>query len=235
MRHRILLIGVLLFSALVGCAPVKPYLLHDYHRDPQFTRLEVLATGVVLGGITAADHKISNDERKALLAQLEQVLTQYSLYRINTPVKLSERLEPEQYQNLLDYFSEHSSLPETEFQKLAGLYTPARYLLFVTLDGDSIKQYSEDLPGEIAYVTARIMTARLYIFNMQTSELTLFTHISIKDGNSKTIQKIGGQGAGFLLGNIIAQATFGGYPEPPTREHSLYKLFFAVADQIPSI
>ena len=234
MRQSLLLCIVLFSIVLVGCAPVKPYILKDYHRDPQFNRLEVLATGVVLGGITASDHELTNDERKALMSQLEEVMTQFSLYRINTPVKLSERLEPEQYEKVMDYFHEHSTLEESEFRKLAGLYIPARYLLFVTLDGDSLKQYTEDQPGEVAYITARIMAARLYIFNMQTSDLTLFTHIAVKDINAKKVQKIGGGSIGIFLGNIIAQAALGGYPEPPVRAHTLYKLFFAVADQIPS-
>jgi len=234
MRKSVSLIIVLLSSFIAGCAPIKPYVLSDYHRDPQFNRLEVLATGVVLGGITSSNVDLKDDERTALLAQLEDVLTKYSLYRINTPVKLTERIEPEQYKDLLEYFKQHSTLPESEFRKLEGLYAPARYLLFVTLDGDNVKQYTEDLPGEIAYVAARIMTARLYIFNMQTSAATLFTRIAIKDVNANKVQKLGGDNVGFLIGNIIAQATFGGFPEPPDRTHALYKLFYAVADQIPN-
>jgi len=221
-------------SVLEGCAPTKPYVLSDLKRDPQFTMLEVLATGVVLGGVTVTGFPVIDQDRAELNAMLEEVLTKYSLYRINTPVKLSERVDAARYAGMLDYFREHRILPDTDFKELSAMYTPARYLLFVNIDSDSVQQYTDDEPGAVAYNAVRIMSAHLYIFNMDTSALTLFTGIAIRDVNTNRVQQLGGGGLGVLLGNVVAQVAMGGFPEPPSRVHALYKLFLAVADQIPS-
>lgn len=229
----LLLLLTSLFS--VGCAPVKPYRLADYKRDPQFNMLEVLATGVVLGGVTVTGFPVSQEERKAFTAQLEDVLIHFSMYRVNTPIKLSEQVSPESYEQMLNYFKTHNALPDSDIKQLKGMYTPARYLLFVNIDGEDIKQYTVNNPDAVEYRSVRMMAARLYIFNMDTSAVTLYTRISVKNAKKNSVQKIQvGSGFGMLLGNVVAQVALGGYPEPPTREETLYKLFLGVAEQIPS-
>lgn len=231
----IFILTSLVVMLLSGCAPTKPYVLADYQRDPEFNMLELLATGVVLGGVTVSAYPVTVEERNALTKQLEDVLTQFSLYRINTPIKLSERVGNELYEQLMEYFYKNRTLKVEDFSELQSLYTPARYILFVHIDSDQTRQHTVHHSGALEYRSIRIVTGRMYIFNLDTAQTTLYTRIAIRDVNSNNVQQVsGGASLSILLGNVVAQVALGGYPELPTKEHAMYRFFLGVADQIPS-
>lgn len=230
--------AVIVWALLVGissCAPIKPYKLAEYKRDPQFNLIEMLATGLVLGGVTVTAYPVNVDERNALTDQLEDVITKFSLYRINTPEKLSKRISGEEYESLLEYFKENKTIPIAEIKKLKGLMTPARYLLFVNIDSNEVIQKQLYHSNSIEYRSMRTIVATVNIVNLETSKSALFTRIAMQDVKSNNVQQLGvGGSVGILLGNVIAQVSFGGYPELPTTTHALYRVFLGVADLIPS-
>lgn len=219
---------------LVSCAPAKPYILKDYQRDPEFILIEMLATGLVLGGVTVTAFPVTKEERNSITAQLEDVLTNFSFYKFNTPVALAKRVTEEKYEALLTHFQKYKTIPNEEIQHLKTLYTPARYVLFVNIDSNVVTQDSVHNPDSIDFISTRTISATLNIISLETAKPALFTRISYSDSTSNSIQRLRTRGgAGLLFGNIMAQVTFGGYPDPPAIEKTLYKLFLAIADQVP--
>lgn len=227
-------IAVLTVLILSSCAPVKPYILKDEQRDPEFVLVEMLATGLVLGGVTVTAFPVTVEERNAITAQLEDVLTHFSFYRILTPPTLATRVSNDKYKALLSYFEKNKTLPVEEFENLKTIYTPARYILFVNIDDNMVSQRKIFNPDSIDFVTIRTLVATLNIMSMETGKPALFTRITYKDTNSNSVQRMGARGGAGLFGSVIAEVTFGGFPEPPPLHQSLYKLFLAVADQVPS-
>ena len=226
-------LGISLFVVLVSCAPVKPYVLDDIERDPQFVLVEMLATGLALGGVTVTAFPVTVEERDSLTAQLEDVLNQFSFYKVLTPPTLAKRVPREKYDQLLEYFKTNKTLPSEEIKKLQTLYTPARYILFVNIDKNVISRRKVYNPDSIDFLTVRTLVATLNILNLDTQKPALFTHITYKDASTNSVQRLGARSVG-TFGSIMAQVTFGGFPEPPPLQQSLYKLFLAVADQVPS-
>jgi len=228
-----LLTCLMLVLSFSGCTPTKPYLVSDIERDPQFVLIEMLATGLILGGVTSTALPLSIEERHAMTAALEEVLNKFSFYRFNTPTPLFRQLPPEQYEHLLDTFQNTRTIPVDELKNLESIYTPARYVLFVNIDANVVSQHKAFNPDSTDFQTIRTMVATLNIMSLQTLKPAILTQITFKDFNTNSVQRLRG-GGGFLFGNIVAQVTFGGFPEPPPLERSLYKLFLAVADQVPS-
>lgn len=216
---------------LAGCAPTKPYLLNDVQRDPQFTLIEMLATGLVLGGVTVTAFPVTVEERNAITAQLEDVLTQFSFYKVLTPEPLGKRIETQRYESILKYFEKNKTIPVEEIKSLRSIYTPARYILFVNIDSNTVSRRKVFNPDSVEYRSIRTIQATLNIINLDTETPVLFTQITFRDVNSESIQRFGARG---VFGNMIAQVTFGGFPEPPSTTQTLYKVFLAVADQVPS-
>ncbi|WP_455375985.1 hypothetical protein [Kaarinaea lacus] len=237
MRHSIhlkLLAVFLVVAWLIACAPVKPYVLIDTQRDPEFILVEMLATGLVLGGVTVTAFPVTVEERNAITAQLEDVLTQFSFYRVLTPDTLAKKVSQEKYQKILNYFEEHRTIPADEIKNLKSIYTPARYILFVNIDSNTVSQRKVHNPDSIDFQSVRTIVATLNIISLDTELPALFTRISLSDVNSTSVQRLRGGGGAGLFGGVIAQMTFGGFPDPPPLENTLYKVFLAVADQVPS-
>ena len=237
MKYRPLLkivFGVLLTFTVTCCAPTKPYILSDVQRDPQFVLVEMLATGLVLGGVTVSAFPVTVEERDAITAQLEDVLTQFSFYKVLTPPVLSKRVSKEKYEYLLGEFEKTRTLPVEEIKNLKSIYTPARYILFVNIDSNTVSQRKAYNPDSIDFLTVRTLVATLNIISLDTEMPALFTHITYKDSNVNSVQRLSARGGSGFFGSVFAQVAFGGFPEPPPLEQSLYKLFLAVADQVPS-
>lgn len=221
-------------TGLISCAPVKPYVLTDLQRDPQFVLIEMLATGLVLGGVTVTAFPVTVEERNAITAQLEDVLTQFSFYKVLTPPTLAEKVSREKYEKILDHFEKHRTIPADVIKNLKTIYTPARYILFVNIDRNTVSQRKVYNPDSIEFQSVRTVVVTLNIISMETQKPALFTRIAINDVNTNSMQRMrSGAGVG-LFGGVIAQVTFGGFPEPPATERTLYKVFLAVADQVPS-
>ena len=227
-----LVLSFVVLLDLISCAPVKPYVLADVQRDPQFVLVEMLATGLALGGVTVTAFPVTVEERDAMTAQLEDVLTQFSFYKVLTPPTLATRVSRERYEKLLDYFKTNKTLPSEEIKSLKGLYTPARYILFVNIDENVISRRKVYNPDSVDYLTVRTLVATLNILSLDTEKPALFTQITYKDTSANSVQRLGARGVGSF-GSIMAQVTFGGFPEPPPLQQSLYKLFLAVSDQVP--
>jgi len=217
----------------VACAPVKPYVLTDLQRDPEFILIEMLATGLALGGVTVTAFPATVEERNAFTAQLDDVLKHFSFYRILTPQPLSQQVSNDRYQQILNYFEKHQTIPVDEIKNLRSVYTHARYILFVNIDHNSVSQRRVNNPDSIEFQSVRTIGVTMNIISLATEKSALFTRITLNDVNSSSVQKLRGGGVG-LFGSVIAQVTFGGFPEPPPLEHTLYKVFLAVADQVPS-
>jgi hypothetical protein len=219
---------------LISCAPVKPYILSDLQRDPQFVLIEMLASGLVLGGVTVTAFPASVEERNAITAQLEDVLTQFSFYKVLTPPTLSKRVSQEKYEKILEFFEKHRTIPADELKNLKTIYTPARYILFVNIDSNTVSQRKNYHPDSIEFQSVRTIVATLNIMSMETEQPALYTRIAYSDVNSTSMQRMRGGAGVSLFGGVMSQVTFGGFPEPPTTEHTLYRVFLAVADLIPS-
>ena len=214
---------------------MKPYVLADLQRDPEFNLIEMLATGLVLGGVTVSAFPVTVDERKQITAQLEDVLTQFSLYRINTPMTLAKRISAEEHERLLEYFKSNKTIATADIKQLQTLYTPARYLLFVNIDSDKVTRRRVRQPNSIEFRSIRTVVVTLNIISMLTEKPALYTKIALNNVNTNNVQLMSGRGGGDpIFGSLMAQVTFGGFPEPPTITDTLYKVFLAVADQVPN-
>ena len=214
---------------------MKPYVLADLQRDPEFNLIEMLATGLVLGGVTVSAFPVTVDERKQITAQLEDVLTQFSLYRINTPMTLAKRISAEEHERLLEYFKSNKTIATADIKQLQTLYTPARYLLFVNIDSDKVTRRRVRQPNSIEFRSIRTVVITLNIISMLTEKPALYTKIALNNVNTNNVQLMSGRGGGdAIFGSLMAQVTFGGFPEPPTITDTLYKVFLAVADQVPN-
>jgi len=229
-----LLLCALVILVLSSCAPTKPYILDDIQRDPQFVLVEMLASGLALGGVTISAFPTTVEERDAMTSQLEDVLTHFSFYHVLTPPTLAKSISREKYEYLLAEFEKTKSLPVEEIKSLKSTYTSARYILFVNIDSNTVSQRKVYNPDSLDYLTVRTLVATLNIISLETEKPALFTHITYKDSNVSSVQRLGARGSGGVFGSVFAQVTFGGFPEPPPLEQSLYKLFLAVADQVPS-
>ena len=229
-----LLFVTLVVSLLASCAPMKPYVLTDYQRDPEFVLIEMLATGLVLGGVTVTAFPVTVEERNAITAQLEDVLTQFSFYKYNTPMTLARRVSEEKYEQIMAQFEKHQTISGEDINYLKSVYTPARYVLFVNIDNNQVLERTVHSPDSIEFQTVRTIDATLNIISLQTAKPALFTRIRMNDVNTNSIPKLTVRaGAGVFFGSIVAQATFGDYPEPPPTQQTLYRVFLAVADQVP--
>lgn len=219
---------------LISCAPVKPYVLKDYQRDPQFILIEMLATGLSLGGVTVTAFPVSNEERNAITAQLEDVLTKFSFYQYVTPPTLAKQVSPEKYEDLMLQFKNNKTIAKQDIQYLKTVYKHARYVLFVNIDRNIVTEDKTYNPDSIDFHTTRTIGATLNIISLETARPALFTRISYSDTATHSTQRLRARGgAGIMFGGIVAQVTFGGFPEPPPTQNTLYKLFLAIADQVP--
>lgn len=230
-KRQILFASILL---LASCAPMKPYVLTDFQRDPEFVLIEMLATGLVLGGVTVTAFPVSIDERNAITAQLEDVLTQFSFYKYNTPITLAKRVSEEKYEEILAHFEKYNTISNEDIEYLKSIYTPARYVLFVNIDQNLVSERRVHNPDAIEFQSIRTLIATLNIISLQTASPALFTRIRFSDVNANSMPRLRARGgSGVFFGSIVAQATFGGFPEPPPLKQTLYKIFLAVADQVP--
>ena len=106
--------------------------------------------------------------------------------------------------------------------------------MFVNIDRNVVKQTKAFNPDSINFYTTRTISATINIISLETARPALFTRISYSDTATNSIQRLRSRGgAGVLFGGIVAQTTFGGFPEPPPIENTLYKVFLAIADQVP--
>lgn len=225
---------VLTMMLLVSCAPTKPYVLTDYHRDPEFILIEMLATGLVLGGVTVTAFPVTTEERNAITAQLEDVLTQFSFYQYNTPMTLAKRVSDEKYEEIMAHFEKYKTISVEQINYLKSVYTPARYILFVNIDKNIVSERRAHNPDSIEFQSVRTISATLNIISLQTTQPALFTRIHMSNVNTNSIPNLRVRGgSGIFFGSVIAQATFGDFPEPPSLQQTLYRLFLAVADQVP--
>ena len=234
-RLKIIVLVIIVNSiALAGCAAFKPYTVKKQVSDPEFTMLEILATGLVLGGITSSVEPFDDQQREEMTALLETILLQHSIYKINTAVKLSDRLKKSQYQKILNEFRTSSSLAVDVATALKEKLYPARYILFINVIRDDVTKKTSRIPNAINYTTTRSTEVTLNIFSLKTQKPAVLANITATNKKTNKIEEHRNRDPLISTMRIVVnQLVMGGYPEPPGIKENLRKVFLGVADQIP--
>lgn len=230
----IVLVCMVQLLVLSGCAAFKPYKIKKQVSDPEFTMLEILATGLVLGGITSSIKTLEDEQRAEMTALLENTLLQHSIYKVNTAIKLSDRLKAREYKKLLAGVRESSGLAVEDATSLKERLYPARYILFVNIIRDDVSKKSSRIPNAIKYTTTRETEVSLNIFSLKTQKPAVLANITVSNKKStKVEQNRERDPLKSTVQSVLNQLVMGGYPEPPSIMENLHKVFLGVADQIP--
>lgn len=203
------------------------------HED--FIIAEILATGLVLGGVTSTRFELNKDTRNKYNKLLEAELARYPLYGNYTNERLQKSISPEQYRQLIVHYDKLETIPPELYEPLQSGLGLARYLMFAHITGDRTERFHNRVSGTLSYNTKRSVTISLKIHNLRERKLALHTHITA----SKTAQKeqilLGGRSSlGTAIQIGITHALDGGYPEAPSIEDVLPVVFLGVRDQLPN-
>ena len=147
---------------------------------------------------------------------------------------LAKRVSKEKYEQIMAYFEKYRTISAEDIAYLKSVYTPERYVLFVNIDKNIVSERRVNNPDSIDFQSVRTIIATLNIISLETAKPALFTRIRMSDANVNSMPSLRARGgSGVLFGSIVAQVSFGGFPEPPPTQQTLYKVFLAVADQVP--
>lgn len=225
---------VLIPCLLVAACSIKPYRYSQIVQDEDFIIAEILATGLVLGGVTSSTFNLDEKTRQEHTEHLEKFLSTYPIYGNYKNERLQKAINKQQYQRLIAQYDKTQSIPADLYEPLSEGLGYARYVMFAHIIQDNVSRF-KSFPNEgLTFNTKRTMAVSLKIFNLREKKITQHTRISAsKTSEARSIQLGVRSSAGTAISIGLSHALKGTYPDAPTQSEVLDVIFLGIKDQLP--
>ena len=234
-QTRFLCFMLFLTHIVSGCA-LKDYRVRELESDKEFIIAEVLATGLIIGGVDSNIPSVLSEDKITYRNLLAIKMLQSPVFGNFAGLNLVVVLGQEKYSALMEHYHQYNKVPEDIGDELQTVLYPTRYILFVNIDKDKVKEQHFREDGRDVFRTTRQVRVSAAIHNLRTGAVALRTVIEADKYNENRHPKHTHEKQSFLgsvIGAVVEDLIFGGYPDPPSITETLSVAFEGVTDQLP--